>query len=188
MAIPSFLRRASKGSQEPPTKRISTPAGQRLSVILENTIVDTSAAKKAARDFRRPSTNKAGVVSNSGIVDVPRDSLEGQSHDSSGHTYSVWSEASNAKLAVLRSHQHMTKKPSRRRLALIVIGVAAVATALIVGLIFGLRNRSSSGYLVTLMIRIEPCSLYLDLGTTRQQTHQQCHQLELTRCPRRLHL
>ena len=120
---------------EPPAKRISTPAGQRLSVILEN----GDASK--TRDSHRASVRKSGLAATLG--DAPRESSE---NNSSGYSYSVWSDGE--KFAILRNHKQITKRGGWKRLGLILLLVIALIVALAVGLALGLKKKhsSSDGY------------------------------------------
>ncbi|KAF1998675.1 hypothetical protein P154DRAFT_577782 [Amniculicola lignicola CBS 123094] len=119
-----------------PTKRISTPAGQRLSVILEN---GDTAQSKAARDSHRISTRKTALAS---MGDVPRESMEDQSHTSSGYSFNVWSDGE--KFSVLRNHKQVAKRGGWKRLVIIIGIIIACIVALAVGLAMGLKKKSSS--------------------------------------------
>ncbi|KAF2177657.1 hypothetical protein K469DRAFT_643878 [Zopfia rhizophila CBS 207.26] len=121
---------------EPAAKRISTPAGQRLSVILENGGIPTK-----TRDSHRVSARKGAL---SGLGEVPRESMEGDSHNSSGYSYSVWSEASEKKLTALKNHKQVTKRGGWKRLAIIIAIIIAMVIALAVGLALGLKKKSSN--------------------------------------------
>ncbi|KAF2661854.1 hypothetical protein K491DRAFT_332359 [Lophiostoma macrostomum CBS 122681] len=114
---------------EPPAKRISTPAGQRLSVILEN----GDAAK--ARESHRASVRKSGLAATLG--DAPRESSEG--NGSSGYSYSVWSDGE--KFAALKNHKQIAKRGGWKRVALILAVLLALIIALAVGLALGLKKK-----------------------------------------------
>jgi hypothetical protein len=120
---------------EPQPKRISTPAGQRLSVILEN-----NDAAKQARDTHRASVRKSGLAATLG--EVPRESSEDQSHGSSGYSYSVWSDSE--KFQALKNHKQIAKRGGWKRLAIIAAVVIAAIIALAVGLAVGLKKKPSS--------------------------------------------
>ncbi|KAF2112164.1 hypothetical protein BDV96DRAFT_649524 [Lophiotrema nucula] len=127
-----------KGHQqipEPQPKRISTPAGQRLSVILENGDVQAK-----TRDPRRASIRKS-VLSAAVIGAAPRESLE-DSNDGSGYSYSVWSD--NEKFNALRHNKTIAKRGGWKRLAVIIAIVLACIIALAVGLALGLKKKKSS--------------------------------------------
>lgn len=120
---------------EPPAKRISTPAGQRLSVILENGDVQGK-----TRDKHRVSVRKSGL--SAVLADVPRESAEDQSHNSSGYSYSVWSDGE--KFAVLRNNKQIAKRGGWKRVGIILLGVIALIVALAVGLAVGLKKKGSN--------------------------------------------
>lgn len=121
---------------EPQPKRISTPAGQRLSVILENGSSDNQAAK--TRDSHRTSVRKSGL--SPAIADAPRESLEGQSQNSSGYSFNVWSDGE--KFAALRNNKQIAKRGGWKRLAVIIAAIIACIIALAVGLALGLKKSS----------------------------------------------
>ena len=121
---------------EPPAKRISTPAGQRLSVILENGDAQNT------RDKHRASVRKSGLSAQ--LADAPRESMEGGSNGSSGYSYSVWSDGE--KFAVLRNNKQIAKRGGWKRLIIIVAIVIALIIALAVGLAVGLKKKSSKRY------------------------------------------
>ncbi|PVI03228.1 hypothetical protein DM02DRAFT_612450 [Periconia macrospinosa] len=124
---------------EPETKRISTPAGQRLSVILEN---GNAAPKKNLRDSHRASVRKSGL--SAALADAPRDSMDEKSGNS-GYTFSVWSDGEK-KLGALRNHKQIAKRGGWRKLALILAIILILIIALAVGLALGLKkpNKSSN--------------------------------------------
>lgn len=132
---------------EPQPKRISTPAGQRLSVILEN---GDSAAR--ARDAHRASVRKSGL--SAALADAPRESMENKSGDSSGYSYSVWSDGEK-KFSALRNHKQITKRGGWRRVAIILAIILALIIALGAGLGLGLKKKSK---------RYEGCSCYRCVG------------------------
>lgn len=137
-----FWNRSSKQHQEivePQPKRISTPAGQRLSVILENG--DSHASK--ARDSHRASVRKSGL--SPALADAPRESLEDNSNNSSGYSFSVWSDGEK-KFAALRNHKQIAKRGGWKRLAIILAILVAIIIALAVGLAVGLKKKKTSRY------------------------------------------
>jgi hypothetical protein len=129
-----FWSRKNKHEQlvEPPAKRISTPAGQRLSVILENGDV----AK--ARELHRASTRKSGLAVTLG--EAPRESSEG--NGSSGYSYSVWSDGE--KFAAFKNHKQIAKRGGWKRILLIIALFLALIIALAVGLAVGLKKKGGS--------------------------------------------
>ncbi|KAH7138685.1 hypothetical protein B0J11DRAFT_22578 [Dendryphion nanum] len=136
----SFFKRSNSQHQtlpeEPPAKRISTPAGQRLSVILENG--DTNSK---TRDTYRVSVRKSGLTS-AALGDAPRESIEEHSAGSSGYTYSVWSDGE--KFGKIRNHKSVAKRGGWKRLAIIIAIIIALIIALAAGLAIGLKKKSSS--------------------------------------------
>ncbi|KAF2729411.1 hypothetical protein EJ04DRAFT_515961 [Polyplosphaeria fusca] len=118
---------------EPHPKRISTPAGQRLSVILEN----GGDPQKKARDGHRSSTRKSGLLTTAALGDVPRESTEG----SSGYSYSVWSDGE--KFSKLRNSKQIAKRGGWKRIALIVLILILIIVAVAVGLAVGLKKKKS---------------------------------------------
>lgn len=133
----------SKFTEElPAPKRISTPAGLRLSTILEN---GDNQVKSPTRP-KRLSLNRPPV-----LVEDPR---EGSSTPSQGYSYSVFSDksahavSSPARLNSLKSN--VTRRGGWKRLVLFVgVGVLAL-TALVVGLAVGLTYQHKLEYVVLL--------------------------------------
>jgi len=123
---------------ESQTKRISTPAGQRLSVILENGSTGSQATK--ARESHRASVRKSGL--SPALADPPRESMEDGSGKSSGYSYSVWSDGEK-RFAALRNHKQIAKRGGWRKLAILLLVLLTVTTALAVGLALGLKKKSS---------------------------------------------
>ncbi|KAF2017881.1 hypothetical protein BU24DRAFT_161708 [Aaosphaeria arxii CBS 175.79] len=121
----------SKADNAPAAKRISTPAGQRLSVILEN-------GDAANRTRDRASVRKSGMLATFG--DAPRESIEEQS--GSGYSTSVWSDGE--KLSRLKNNKQIAKRGGWKRLLVIVAVVLACIIALAVGLAIGLKKKKSS--------------------------------------------
>ena len=128
-------RKKQQQTPEPQPKRISTPAGQRLSVILEN-----GDAPSKTRDSRRASARKSGL-SAAVLGAAPRESLE-DSNDGSGYSYSVWSDSE--KFNALRHNKTLNKRGGWKRLAIIIAIVLACIIALAVGLAIGLKKKKSS--------------------------------------------
>ncbi|KAF2681028.1 hypothetical protein K458DRAFT_85222 [Lentithecium fluviatile CBS 122367] len=125
-------------ADEPQTKRISTPAGQRLSVILENGSTESHVTK--ARDSHRASVRKSGL--SPALADAPRESMEERSGNSSGYSYSVWSDGEK-RFAAFRNRKQIAKRGGWRRLAIILVIIIIVIIALAVGLALGLKKKSS---------------------------------------------
>ncbi|OAG07743.1 uncharacterized protein CC84DRAFT_1258774 [Paraphaeosphaeria sporulosa] len=117
-------------------KRISTSAGHRLTVILENGASDSHTSK--TREAHRDSIRKSGLSAI--LADVPED--RGASAHSSGYSYNVWSE--NEKFAALRNHKQIAKRGGWKRLLTILAVILLLIIALGVGLGVGLKKKSES--------------------------------------------
>lgn len=126
-------------------KRISTSAGHRLTVILENGTSDIQTAK--AREKHRDSVRKSGLSVI--LADVPED--RGASAHSSGYSYNVWSE--NEKFAALRNHKQIAKRGGWRRLLIILAIILLLIIALGVGLGVGLKNKKFDRYAISLIVQ-----------------------------------
>ncbi|KAL1612608.1 hypothetical protein SLS60_000837 [Paraconiothyrium brasiliense] len=120
--------------QEQP-KRISTSAGHRLTVILENGSSDNHATK--AREAHRDSVRKSGLSPI--LADVPED--RSASAHSSGYSFNVWSE--NEKFAALRNHKQVAKRGGWKRLLILLAIILLLIIALGVGLGVGLKKKKS---------------------------------------------
>ncbi|KAF2751610.1 hypothetical protein M011DRAFT_474060 [Sporormia fimetaria CBS 119925] len=110
-----------RSPNQPPAKRISTPAGHRLSVVLGN-----DAQKQKRSSFRK----SLGVT----IGEEPEES--DRSQKSSGYSYSVWSDGE--KFAIFRNTTQVTQRVGWRKiilaLAILIAGIIALAVGLTVGL------------------------------------------------------
>lgn len=78
-----------------------------------------------------------------GLGDAPRESIEDQSHTSSGYSFSVWSDGE--KLGILKNHKQIAKRGGWKRLVIIIAMIIAFIIALAVGLAVGLKKKSSGG-------------------------------------------
>ncbi|KAL5431051.1 hypothetical protein PMIN07_009318 [Paraphaeosphaeria minitans] len=116
-------------------KRISTSAGHRLTVILENGGPDSHAAK--THETHRDSIRKNGLSAI--LSDVPED--RGASAHSSGYSYNVWSE--NEKFVALRNNKQIAKRGGWKRLLVILAIILLLVVALGVGLGVGLKKKKS---------------------------------------------
>lgn len=125
--------------QEQP-KRISTSAGHRLTVILENGSSDSQPAK--TRDSHRESVRKSGLSPI--LADVPEDRSASASAHSSGYSFNVWSE--NEKFAALRNHKQVAKRGGWKRLLIILALILLLIVGLGVGLGVGLSKKKSERY------------------------------------------
>ena len=129
-----FWNRSNKHQQivEPPAKRISTPAGQRLSVILEG-----GDAQKYSHAAHRASVRKSGIVTTTEL---------GSNGDAkptlSGYSYNVWSDGE--KFAVLKNNPTVARRGGWKRILIIVAIAIAFIIALAVGLAVGLKKKSPS--------------------------------------------
>jgi hypothetical protein len=148
----SFWSRGSSSHEKlPETKRISTPAGQRLSIVLEN----GTAAERNARQAHRVSVRKSGL--SAVLADVPRESMEEKSAygvanaspNSSGYSFSVWSEVS-----ALKYHEQVVKRGGWRKLAIILAVILTLVTALAVGLGIALKKKPTR-YITIIIVTIK---------------------------------
>jgi hypothetical protein len=153
---------------ERPAKRISTPAGQRLSMIIESTQARRSKSPAAAKiNVTTTSTycndpshqhigpvqhghkdpKKLGVVSilTGGKLNTPRESSEDQTPNGSALSVSVWSDKDAEKFGHVRHAKRggSWRNWSRKRLAIIGAILVALIIALAVGLAVGLKKKPS---------------------------------------------
>lgn len=155
---------------ERPSKRISTPAGQRLSMVLESSHIRSKPTKlepKSKIEVTTTSTycndpthqhigptvhvheqRKPGflsVITGGRLGDTPRESLEDHSHNGSNLSVSVWSDPHTPRSE--KFTQFKAADNGRRwgwkRLALIGAMVIALIVALAVGLAVGLKKKDS---------------------------------------------
>jgi len=141
MALFSSRNKSKFIEELPAPKRIATPAGLRLSTILENGDTQAKSQTKPKRLSNRPPI-------------LVEDLGESSSTPSQGYSYSVWSDKSAhavsgpARLNSLRSN--VTRRGGWKRLVLFVgVGVLAL-TAVIVGLAVGLTYQHKLEYVVLL--------------------------------------
>lgn len=126
----------SRGTLDVPTKRISTPAGQRLSTILEN---GGDLPEKGSHT--RKGSRKHPAIAGLGPLVTSK-------HE---YTTSVWSEGSASGSSqrdvhpALRDNRHIARRGGWRRLALILTAIIVCAVAAIVlGVVFGVMRKSSN--------------------------------------------
>lgn len=117
----------------PAEKKISTPAGQRLSHIM---------------DVRAPPIPPRSALRNKNLHDVEESSTSSVLGGKGGQSYSnAWSDGvlfrKDAKLEALRNNRHIAKRGGWWRLILIVAIIVAAIIALALGLVFGLRKTKS---------------------------------------------
>ena len=129
-----------RGSQhrelrEPAAKRISTPAGQRLSVILGSG--DVQKANQQSRSAaHRASVRKSGLPAELG--DTPRESEE-KSTNNSGYSYTVWSDGEKWSL---KGSRNIVRRIGWKRVVVILAIVIAGIVAIAVGIAVGVKKKS----------------------------------------------
>lgn len=146
-----------------PAKRISTPAGQRLSIILDSkrskspspaTKISVTTTSTYCNDpthlhidpvqHAQKGTKKHSVVSTltgGRLGDTPRESSEEQSNNGSNLSVSVWSDRDAEKFGHVRQRKRGCLAAwSWRKLAVIAAIVLAFIIALAVGLAVGLKK------------------------------------------------
>ncbi|KAL1795390.1 hypothetical protein ACET3X_007206 [Alternaria dauci] len=158
-----------------PAKRISTPAGQRLSIVLEAKRGKSPApapAKTAKIEVTTESTfcndpshqhvgpvqhghvhkneKKGGFISalTGGRLNTPRESSEDRPHNGSNLSVSVWSDRDEEKFGHVRQRRRRGIGAwGWKRIAVVAAVVIALIVALGVGLALGLKkhHKSSSG-------------------------------------------
>ncbi|KAF1851540.1 uncharacterized protein K460DRAFT_401557 [Cucurbitaria berberidis CBS 394.84] len=150
-----------------PAKRISTPAGQRLSTILDATRSKPSATSKinvtttstycndpthqhiGPVQHGHKSTRKHGMVSvltGGRLGETPRESSEDRTPNGSNLSVSVWSDKEAENFEQIRKRRRRGIAGwGWKRLAIIGAMVAALIIALAVGLAVGLKKKKSSG-------------------------------------------
>jgi hypothetical protein len=158
--------------EQPPSKRISTPAGQRLSIVLESTQskrIKTEPASKInvtttstyCNDPGHQHINpvqpgpetprKAGflsVLTGGRLGDTPRESLEDHRSNASNLSVSVWSDphTPNQEKFVQNRPEARRGGWSWKRIVLIVALVVVIIIALAVGLAIGMKKRAVARY------------------------------------------
>jgi hypothetical protein len=178
-----FFRSKRNSAHEPlddlevrPAKRISTPAGQRLSMIIESTqarrgkpasktakinVTTTSTycndpthqhighVHPAHREAKRES-KKLNIVSaiTGGRLNTPRESIEGKTPNGSNLSVSVWSDKDAEKFGQIRHNKSggAFGRWSRKKMAIVGAILLAFIVALAIGLAMGLKKKSSSRY------------------------------------------
>jgi hypothetical protein len=153
---------------ERPAKRISTPAGQRLSMVIESTHAKVSSATKSkskinvtttstycndpthqhiepVQHVQHKSTKLAGMMSvlTGGRLHTPHGSSGDRTPNGSNLSVSVWSDKDAEKFGHIRQ-QKRRGGWGRKRLAIIAGVVLALIIALAVGLALGTKKKSSS--------------------------------------------
>lgn len=155
---------------ERPAKRISTPAGQRLSIVLEASHIRSKSTKPEPKSKIEVTTTSTycndpthqhigptvhvheqrrpgflSVITGGRLGDTPRESMEGQSHNGSNLSVSVWSDPHTPRSEKFSQFKAGGNNRRWGWKTLAVIGVMAVAliVALAVGLAVGLKKQSS---------------------------------------------
>jgi hypothetical protein len=147
-----------------PAKRISTPAGQRLSLIIESTQARRSKSPAASKiNVTTTSTycndpshqhidpvqhvhknpKKLGVVVSAltgGRLNTPRESSEEPTPNGSALSVSVWSDKDAEKFGHVR-HKKIQGRWTRKRIAIVAAILIACIIALAVGLAVGLKKK-----------------------------------------------
>jgi hypothetical protein len=174
-----MFRSSRSGGHEPlddgerPAKRISTPAGQRLSMIIESTQARRSKSPAAAKinvtttstycndpshqhidpvphDHKNDhkSSKMLGVVSvlTGGKLSTPRESIEERTPNGSALSVSVWSDKDGEKFGHIRQRKSRgcIGTWSRRRIAIVVAILLIFIIALAAGLAVGLKKKPAS--------------------------------------------
>jgi hypothetical protein len=164
-----------------PAKRISTPAGQRLSMIIESTQALRSKSPAPAKSKINVTTTstycndpshqhidpvqhghkgskKSAVVSalTGGRLNTPRESSEDQTPNGSALSVSVWSDKDAEKFGRIRPKKQRATfgQWNRKRLAIILAILLAFIIALAVGLAVGLKKKSANRYNSSLHIAL----------------------------------
>jgi hypothetical protein len=155
--------------EQPPSKRISTPAGQRLSIVLESTQSKRKAEPASKINVTTTSTycndpehqhishvhvhpapetpRKSGflsVLTGGRLGDTPRESLEEHRSNSSNLSVSVWSDTHtpvNEKFGHVRPESQRKRRWVWKKIALIVALLLVLIIAVAVGLAVGLKKK-----------------------------------------------
>ncbi|CAO2657887.1 Nn.00g071470.m01.CDS01 [Neocucurbitaria sp. VM-36] len=154
-------------ADERPAKRISTPAGQRLSVILDSTRSKSPSATSKINvtttstycndpthqhigpvQHGHKSARKSAMVSvltGGRLGDTPRESSEDQTPNGSSLSVSVWSDKDAEKFGAIRQQKRRGIAGwGWKKMAIIAAMIVALIIALAVGLAVGLKKKSPS--------------------------------------------
>ena len=124
-----FLRPRATSSDEPEPVRISTPAGARLSTILEN---GGPPAPKRSRGMRRLS-----------LLEEPKEpKTSGETSKTTSYKSLTPSPASFG--SKIRGQKQVTKRGGWKRLAILGLLLLLILCGLIAGLVVGLKKRKST--------------------------------------------
>lgn len=120
-----LAKKMAQSSSSAAPKRISTPAGMRLSVIMENTVEQKSRPRKGSRT--------GGTWSKgSTLVNYP---MTKEEHVTPGYSYSIFSEKNNPpKLGLdrIRASNFLTRKGGWKRLVIFAAILLAIIVAVVV--------------------------------------------------------
>lgn len=169
-----YLRSKRSSTHQPlgddrPAKRISTPAGQRLSVILDATRSKSPSATAKINvtttstycndpnhthigpvQHGHKTAKKSGMVSvltGGRLGDTPRESSEEQSHNGSNLSVSVWSDKDAEKFGQIRQQKRRGIAAwGWKKIVIIAALIIALLVALAVGLAIGLKKKTTSRY------------------------------------------
>lgn len=125
----------------PAPKRISTPAGKRLSVVMDN----------PSHNFRSPKRNsrlsgKSSTLSN--VTEHPHESSEFTNGSAGGYSYSIFSDKSAVppeKPLLVIEVGPKRRKGWWKKLAIYFALFVVVIVAVAVGMALGLKKKSSGG-------------------------------------------
>jgi hypothetical protein len=168
-----YLRSKRSSTHQPledqrPAKRISTPAGQRLSLVIESTKAKRSQSPAAAKisvtttstycndpshlhvepvQHAHRTKRISGVVSalTGGRLNTPRESSEDRTPNGSALSVSVWSDQDAEKFGHIRQRRYGGNW-SRKKIALLIAVVLAVIIALALGVALGVKKKPASRY------------------------------------------
>jgi hypothetical protein len=168
----NFFRSSRANSHFPieddrPAKRISTPAGQRLSVILDNKLAKAPASTAKisvttestfcndpshqhvgpVQHVHKSERKKGGVLSalTGGRLNTPNESCEDRANNGSNLSVSVWSDREEEKFGHVRQRRRRGCFAwGWKKVVVVVVVLIALIVALAVGLSVGLKKHSRS--------------------------------------------
>lgn len=133
--------RSASNDSDRPTKRISTPAGMRLSVIMENTFEQKSRPRYFGTHLKSGSISKGST-----LVGDPRESSEGRSSGPMGYSYDISSEKLDelpppTLTRKIKASNFVQRKGGWKRLLLIALVLLLCIIAIVVGTTVGLSQQ-----------------------------------------------
>jgi hypothetical protein len=140
-----------------PPKRISTPAGMRLSIIMENTIDQKSRPRRTSRSSKTGTLKSGNISKGSTLVDYPRESKEERISGPMGYSYDIFSEKTGLPPPTLtrrlKSSNFVQRKGGWKRLLLIALVLLLCIIAIVVGVTVGLKkqNNKKNEYVIKLL-------------------------------------